>query len=1331
MADDPNRDILPVRESSCADSCRNSIDPRERYIVLKLDRYQLEDRYLRLLDEANNLKKLTNCQEDKIKRLTTKLMRVTTNLRPCTVALDVYEDKNRIIALELENSKLKDKISVLRNQLLSHTIAGRSSSRSRNAQTRPLSGRITCRSENSRTKIPCCHCIENGDNAQRNLDKIEELEAQKEEMSNRIIQLEKELSNHTVVNQREKVAENVEYIKVWRQMKQVNDKLIATVNENESLNVQINDLKRKLEEQTKSNETITTELLEERKRTGEVEEQMLKVKDSQLSLREKDEQIKDLANEMKILQQHNNELIDLSSKYGEVELENKELKKKVTEQLRDQETLKHAFNTEQSNIVTPQVSNEQLLGKIEELQKNIDSLTVQLTSLQTQTEKQEMTKITQISTKQADMKIPITADRHESHKDIQMDKCSKYCEALEKIFELDIARKEERCKICCKSATDIKDTTQISIKLTDKSVQTASTVGIRDQEIVTSVKEKSEVEESQIATESTEPVENYLTPDKMLKLLERAQISTSTDATRFNQKHMAIGVDYSGVTDQKQSHSGTETFVQEIHESSPFQLGAIQQQKKHIASQSMDPNTILSTLFGILQEYSTCAIPHEATTLYRSTPFMKHQFVKDINNNEMTLNQVATRPIRSGCSTRKYCTSPYDKQEKLKRKLCHKKHDGARSTMNKYGTTNSKTSFKNHVISSTSQPSKPARSYDTMNISCQLQDDKSREARETPQIENDPTSNASESLQEYIKHLDKCREVVSGIPVNEIVKQLQIVDLTGCHLMHKESKSETKKVESFCSADCPNNCADTSISPSDLFPLVIADGQGLMELHIVSLQISTSAKQILFQEKDINNVQLFVSWNIWNQETAYTPVLKYPKLNYNSSFVYRIPDLFSFFSNILLEFVTFQVNVFRNKSDNYAVAKGKLCIKDILDYPQNKLHYITPVNSIIPCSVGINFGQLSLWVRLSCDIEQVDAFKRKRGIISEPPQKTLKTKDIIPPKNDLIVLKESNDENSISLINEINTSVDDSSENSVDIDLTETTLDKTPLTVVKKTEEEPETSFLPSEQPEKGYVRTIKWDDSPDITEYKVYEREEEDLERESEMETPSMIAFKDFLSNNDQAKSIDSIDEVTNVISDKKWWEYKERNTGANDVSYDSKVSANNQLLEKDTIIIEIMNLILFPKSSVMQNPEYQLFYIEYCFLGYCGADMETISVRKPRPPNQKLIYNFKRKFQVNEEKYPLQNNILRAMLDGLTNPNIKFIIVCEPLPEETDIKECLEIGFANFNIRDYALEDNEQIMSLPVYNINKKEQIGLLKISVLGLDTIRILLRRRDSSI
>lgn len=155
-------------------------------------------------------------------------------------------------------------------------------------------------------------------------------------------------------------------------------------------------------------------------------------------------------------------------------------------------------------------------------------------------------------------------------------------------------------------------------------------------------------------------------------------------------------------------------------------------------------------------------------------------------------------------------------------------------------------------------------------------------------------------------------------------------------------------------------------------------------------------------------MSLYVSWNIWNQETAYTPTLKCPKLNFNSSFVYRIPDLFSFFNYILLEFVIFQVNVYQEDSKSYVVARGKLCIKDILDYPQNKLHYIAPVNSVIPCSVGMNFGQLSLWVRLSCDIEKVEAFKKRRGIITETvekPKKELEPK-IVPkvvPKEEIVI----------------------------------------------------------------------------------------------------------------------------------------------------------------------------------------------------------------------------------------------------------------------------------------------------------------------------------------
>lgn len=68
-------------------------------------------------------------------------------------------------------------------------------------------------------------------------------------------------------------------------------------------------------------------------------------------------------------------------------------------------------------------------------------------------------------------------------------------------------------------------------------------------------------------------------------------------------------------------------------------------------------------------------------------------------------------------------------------------------------------------------------------------------------------------------------------------------------------------------------------------------------------------------------------------------------------------------------------------------------------------------------------------------------------------------------------------------------------------------------------------------------------------------------------------------------------------------------------------------QEIEKDAIAIEIINMTLYPTSSVMQNPDYELLYVEYCFLGYCGADMETISVRKPSYPNQVFEFNFKKR--------------------------------------------------------------------------------------------------------
>lgn len=71
--------------------------------------------------------------------------------------------------------------------------------------------------------------------------------------------------------------------------------------------------------------------------------------------------------------------------------------------------------------------------------------------------------------------------------------------------------------------------------------------------------------------------------------------------------------------------------------------------------------------------------------------------------------------------------------------------------------------------------------------------------------------------------------------MNEIAESVQAMDPIQ-NFLQRERKSES---ETHCSLECPNiDCIDTS--NNDSFPLVIAEGQGLVELHIVSLQLSTS-----------------------------------------------------------------------------------------------------------------------------------------------------------------------------------------------------------------------------------------------------------------------------------------------------------------------------------------------------------------------------------------------------------------------------------------------------------------------------------------------------------
>ncbi|XP_071643369.1 uncharacterized protein [Temnothorax longispinosus] len=1136
MADDPNRDILPVREGSCVDTIVSAIDPRERHLVCKLDRYQLEDKYLRLLEEASNLKKLSNCQEDKIKRLGTKLIRLASNPRSCGVALDIADDRNRTAALELENIKLKEKIAVMRNQLLSHTMSGRSSSRSRNLVRPSSSGLVTCRSENNRVRAPSCQCIVGAgddDNDLRNyLVKIEKLEAQKKDMACRIMELEKELA-HLTNNQKEKVAENVEYIRVWRQMKQLNDKLMTTQEKNAALTTEINDLKTTLEQTTRNSQEIAAVLSSERTRIAEIDDQMLKAKNSQFTLREKDEQIRDLTNEIKILQQHNNELISLTSKYGQVELENMELKKKLCDDAQEQQTLKTAFNNEQTNIVALKATNERLLAKLQELQTNIDTLTVQLAFLHTQVKKRDSTIIVPSYTEQ----------------------CRKCCEMYDKIVQLE------------KTVGNTREDWQSA----DKSVQTIVITSTREQGtmIISNNEDKARLQ-SPLKKWKTNQEANgtsVLSREKILKLLDQAQINTPLDASRITPKE-----EYAGILDVAQRHSDRE--ISQRDASNSVQKNS-QKRLAYLKNSNITLGQMFLVLFDVLQELLLFTDVDEKLSPSHQASAIGDSLI-DINNNNNDFPTITTRDI----------------------KQC----DFSAGTTNDLGNDN-------HIT-------------------------------------------------------------VAKIP----------------------------------------------------------------------------------DEEDICSLHIYVSWDIWGEKTAYTPRMKCPNLIFNSSSVYRITDLFSFFKNVLSEYLIFRVNIVRQDGTSYTLARAKVSIKDILDYPQNKLHYIVPVNSVISSFFGVNFGQLSLWVRLSCNVDMVEDFKKQCGISSlkdtlytpsvkkeeeDIPQKPLPRR---PTRHVVDVVSFKDQEQRDSSVSEDSTDQDIQPPLDSNFQYETENSDDDNYYVNSNNEE----SFSPTNKTSKMSKddRTITAR-SPDSEADNNEKKENNDLRDSS-----SMAEFRTLIANIAKALvlsgnyqdcghvqgislskgSSNTICDMNEVLSDRNWERYKQKSLLTAFASALSNFLIRTRLFqrhEKDAIIIEIVSMQLLDESCVMQDDEIHLLYVEYSFLGNRGEDMETVSVEKSKTGGQEMIYNYKKKFWINEVTHPLQRDNLRAMLAETISPNINFTVLSEPLPEEREVKECEEVGYAIFNIKKYALGDECKHVLLPIKD-NRNRQIGTLKIAVSGLNAIRQCLPR-----
>ncbi|KAK6624925.1 hypothetical protein RUM44_011789 [Polyplax serrata] len=232
MANDPNRDLLPVKEDnfSVGKGLHERIDHQ---IIVKLSRCELEDRFLRLVDEKTDLKKLVNCQEEKIKRLGTKLLRLISEKKSRRKNLDLSKETEelnlRIIELEHENYTLRDRNTVLKQQLANHTrhIVTHPSLLRSNHTSPIMSVRQSATNQNEiiyESEMKNSATEAQLENAQLH---IKELNEEIKSLHCKIDFLQQDIERNSLDSRKTKVTENIELIRLQRSLKQQSIQIAA------------------------------------------------------------------------------------------------------------------------------------------------------------------------------------------------------------------------------------------------------------------------------------------------------------------------------------------------------------------------------------------------------------------------------------------------------------------------------------------------------------------------------------------------------------------------------------------------------------------------------------------------------------------------------------------------------------------------------------------------------------------------------------------------------------------------------------------------------------------------------------------------------------------------------------------------------------------------------------------------------------------------------------------------------------------------------------------------------------------------------------------------
>ncbi|XP_062300982.1 protein fantom [Scomber scombrus] len=175
---------------------------------------------------------------------------------------------------------------------------------------------------------------------------------------------------------------------------------------------------------------------------------------------------------------------------------------------------------------------------------------------------------------------------------------------------------------------------------------------------------------------------------------------------------------------------------------------------------------------------------------------------------------------------------------------------------------------------------------------------------------------------------------------------------------------------------------------------------------------------------------------------------------------------------------------------------------------------------------------------------------------------------------------------------------------------------------------------------------------------------------------------------------------------------ESSESNSSQSDIII---IPRRRKIRKGDKLRVEILSLTFEPSSHVALDESVQRLYVEYRLLGVPMETTETpMSLRKPTE-GEEIHFNFTRVIYVDGSHSASLRQYIYTMLEG-SDPNqgrLKFTVVSEPMDDD---EECVDVGHAFLDLQELLLTGSDVTeQQIDIVSVDEeKEVIGNLKVSL-----------------